>query len=72
MCLDELPLAIEGDVGIVSVVAKLSHLGHQVPAVKAHVVCILGGSEMLFQHELVQEPLDYPRCICRFEFDPCV
>ena len=39
MCLDVLPLTIEGDVGIVSVAAQVSHLGHEVPAVKAHFVC---------------------------------
>ena len=38
MCLDELPLAIKGDVSIVSVVAQLGQLGHEVAAVKAHVV----------------------------------
>ena len=37
MCLDELPLAIEGDVGIVSVLVQVCHLGHEVAAVKAHV-----------------------------------
>ena len=41
MCLDELPLAVESDVGIVSVVAQLSHPGHQLGAVKAHVGGIL-------------------------------
>ena len=35
--LDELPLAIEGDVGIVSVLVQVCHLGHEVAAVKAHV-----------------------------------
>ena len=38
MCLDELPLAFEGDISIVSVVAQVGHLGHEVTAVKAHVV----------------------------------
>ena len=37
MCLDELPLAVEGDVGIVSIVAQISHLGHELGAVKAHL-----------------------------------
>ena len=37
VCLDELPLAIEGDVGIVSVLVQVCHLGHEVAAVKAHV-----------------------------------
>ena len=37
MCLDELPLAVESDLGIVSVVVQLSHLGHELGAVKAHV-----------------------------------
>ena len=42
MCLDELPVAVESDVGIVSVVAQLSHLGHELGAVKAHAVGIQG------------------------------
>ena len=37
VCLDELPLAVEGDVGIVSIVAQISHLGHELGAVKAHL-----------------------------------
>ena len=37
MCLDELPLAVEGDIGNVSVVSQLSHLGHELGAVKTHV-----------------------------------
>ena len=41
MCLDELSLAVERDVGIVSVVAQLSHLGHELgQVVKAHAICI--------------------------------
>ena len=40
MCLDELPLAVEGDVSIVSVVAQLGHLSHELGAVEAHVVGI--------------------------------
>ena len=40
VCLDELPLAVEGDVSIVSVVAQLSHLGHELGAVKAHLVFV--------------------------------
>ena len=37
MCLDDLPLALEGDVGIVPVIAQFSQLGQQVGAVhKAH------------------------------------
>ena len=42
MCLDELPLAVEGDVSIVSVVAQLGHLGHELGVVKAHAIGILG------------------------------
>ena len=39
MCLDDLPLALEGDVGIVPVIAQFSQLGQQVGAVhKAHAV----------------------------------
>ena len=38
VCLDELSLAVESDVGIVSVVAQLSHLGQELGAVKTHVV----------------------------------
>ena len=46
MCLDDLPLTVEGDVGIVPVVAQLGQLGHQVGAVdKAHAVS--QGSEIL-------------------------
>ena len=37
VCLDELSLAVESDVGIVSVVVQLSHLGHELGAVKTHV-----------------------------------
>ena len=38
---DDLPLAVEGDVGIVSLDPKLSQLSHhQVSAVQAHVVCM--------------------------------
>ena len=40
MCLDDLPLAVEGDISILSVGAELSQLGHQVGAVKAHVMCM--------------------------------
>ena len=36
MCLDELPLTIEGDVSAVPVVVQLSHLGHELGVVKAH------------------------------------
>ena len=43
MCLDDLPLAVEGDVSILSVVPELSQLGDQVGAVEAHPVCILEG-----------------------------
>ena len=39
MCIDELPLAVKGDIGIV--VSQLSHLGHELGAVKAHVGGIL-------------------------------
>ena len=42
MCLDELPLAVEGDIGVVSVVTQISHLGHELGAVKAHLGGILG------------------------------
>ena len=35
---DDHPLAIEGDISIVSVVAELSHLGHQEGAAQAHVL----------------------------------
>ena len=43
MGLDDLPLAVEGDVSVVSVVAQLSHLGHELgQVVKAHVIGIPG------------------------------
>ena len=32
MCLDDLPLAVEGDISVVSVVAQLRQVGHQVGA----------------------------------------
>ena len=32
MCLDDLPLAVEGDISVVAVVAQLCQLGHQVGA----------------------------------------
>ena len=38
--LDELPLAVEGDISIVSVVAQLGHLSHELGAVEAHVAGI--------------------------------
>ena len=40
MCLDDLSLAVEGDISIVPVVAQVGQLGHQVGAVKAHVMCM--------------------------------
>ena len=43
MCLDDLPLAVEGDISILSVVPELRQLGDQVGAVEAHPVCILEG-----------------------------
>ena len=42
MRLDELPLAVESNVSIVSVVAQLGHLSHELGAVKAHAIGILG------------------------------
>ena len=42
VCLDEISLAVESDVGIVSVVVQLSHLGHELGAVKAHAAGIQG------------------------------
>ena len=42
MGLDDLPLASEVDISIVSVVAELSHLGHKLgQVVKAHVRKVL-------------------------------
>ena len=37
MCLDDLPLAVEGDISVVFVVAQLRQVGHQVGA---HFMCI--------------------------------
>ena len=42
MGLDDLPLASESDISIVSVVAQLSHLGLEEGAAKTHVVQISG------------------------------
>ena len=47
MGLDDFPLAVEGDVSLLPVVAELSQLSHQVGGVEAHPVLILG-SEMVF------------------------
>ena len=40
MCLDDLPLTVEGDVSGVPADAEFGQLGHQVGAVKAHVMCM--------------------------------
>ena len=47
MGLDDFPLAVEGDVSLLPVVAELCQLSHQVGGVEAHPVLIFG-SEMVF------------------------
>ena len=47
MGLDDLPLAVEGDVSLLPVVAELGHLSQHAGGVEAHPVLILG-SEMVF------------------------
>ena len=47
MGLDDPPLAVEGDVSLLPVVAEPSQLSHQVGGVEVHHVLILG-SEMVF------------------------